>query len=617
SRQKFDKLGISYESSKASYFLARAEASLENPTSAIKALDRALEGFTAEKNAGFVGACYLLRAQLSDDPKRIAGNLARARRGFSKAQLPLWEAIADLHLAASSTRNQAALNRLNKSGAVKRVPHLYAWWQTVLGDRAALKGSHTSAVGHWTRAANRLDTVRAQLPPVEMRSHFGRQESSPHRKLIESTASADPMTAAVWAERYQTAGVWAPVNPVLISDTARRRVEQSLNELAAQVASYSRALPGDSGERGGFSPQAQVTVHRLQQKVRRELAALERTDGRIDEVAELKDKFGNMSQDMPMVQFHLGDSALYAFVHINGKTRCCKYTDGKQKISRTVRQWRFLLERELLTHHLKSVSDIESEERFFRSVGEWLWAPLEIPASAPRVLVIPQGDLANIPWEALIVDSVELGQHHHFTVTPSLRHFARANRIESDSSEVEVFVGESSNLPAVTLELNALLASCGKSGHLHEPASRGTWPTTGTARLWHFAGHSQLRADNPFYSYLSLSDGPLFAADFRIRDVRVGLVTLAACRSGEQVALSGEESTGLVRSLLEMGARNVIAGRWPVSDISTAIWMSRFYGAFFEGESIAEAARLASQQVREKYPSAYHWAAFSVFGAGT
>ncbi len=394
-------------------------------------------------------------------------------------------------------------------------------------------------------------------------------------------------------------------------------MEQSLNELAAQVAAYSRALPRDTGERGSFGPQSQVAVNRLQQRVCRELAEIEQGNGRVDEVAALQRTFKDISKTMPIVQFHFGDSSLYAFVHVNGTVKVCKFPEGPQRLARAIRQWRFLLERELLTHHLKDSSDIESERRFFRAVGEWLWAPLDIPTSASQILVIPQGDLANLPWEALMVDNVELGKHHRFIVTPSLRHFVHANDIETTSSDVEVFVGESADLPAVAIELNALLASCGKSGHLHEPASRSGWPLAGAARLWHFAGHAQLRADNPFYSYLSLSDGPLFAADFRIRDVKVGLVTLAACRSGEQVALSGEESTGLVRSLLEMGARNVIAGRWPVSDISTAIWMSRFYRAFFDGDSIATAARLASQQVREKYPSAYHWAAFSVFGAGS
>jgi len=141
-------------------------------------------------------------------------------------------------------------------------------------------------------------------------------------------------------------------------------------------------------------------------------------------------------------------------------------------------------------------------------------------------------------------------------------------------------------------------------------------PVAGRAHLWHFTGHAELRSDNPFYSYLMLEDGPLFAADFRLKQCRVNLVTLAACRSGEQIAMPGDEATGLVRSLLEMGARNVVAGLWPVFDKSTALWMNSFYSRYFNGSDILDAHHAASMATRKKFPSAYHWAAFSVFGAG-
>lgn len=112
-----------------------------------------------------------------------------------------------------------------------------------------------------------------------------------------------------------------------------------------------------------------------------------------------------------------------------------------------------------------------------------------------------------------------------------------------------------------------------------------------------------------------MKDGPLFAADFRLMRNRVGLVTLAACRTGQQMYLPGEEATGLVRSLLEMGARSVIASYWAVVDSSTAHWMREFYGRYLEGLSLEESMRQAMTSVRKKYPSAYHWAAFSLYGA--
>jgi CHAT domain-containing protein len=180
---------------------------------------------------------------------------------------------------------------------------------------------------------------------------------------------------------------------------------------------------------------------------------------------------------------------------------------------------------------------------------------------------------------------------------------------------VQFFRSDNGTLPNTEAEASILRSLAGDALTEHCPSRRADWPTEGESRVWHFAGHAVMRQDNPFYSYLLQSDGPLFAADFRMRRCRVDLATLAACRTGEQVAVPGDESTGLVRSLLEMGARNVIAGRWPVSDESTSHWMTEFYRRYLRDNDLFTAAREATLEVREKRPSAFHWAAFAVFGA--
>lgn len=214
------------------------------------------------------------------------------------------------------------------------------------------------------------------------------------------------------------------------------------------------------------------------------------------------------------------------------------------------------------------------------------------------------------------MDDQPLLQEYDFILAPSFRHFLAARQAKISSGRTQIFCGTTDGLPEVETELKSLARFASAPVEQYSPCRRHDWPAEGEAGVWHFAGHSQLRTDNPFYSYLLLEDGPLFAADFRLKNCRVNLVTLAACRSGEQVALPGEEATGLVRSLLEMGARNVIAGHWPVSDKATALWMDAFYTNYFSGLSILRSVRLAAERVRCQYGSAYYWGAFSVFGSG-
>ncbi len=324
----------------------------------------------------------------------------------------------------------------------------------------------------------------------------------------------------------------------------------------------------------------------------------------------------NESKRLPIIQFHLSEAEIISFVHYNGRARVVRIKDGRAWLKRVLQRWRFILEGEILAGHFGEPSDISVEQNLVAEMGEKLWRPLEIPAEANHVLIIPEGELANLPWKAMLIDGEPLLLRHHVVLSPSFRHYLAARKSHTRSREIRIYRGQADDLPAIDHELESFKRTVDKRVNYNYSTKRSDWPESGSASIWHYAGHAVLRDDNPFYSYLVLADGPLFAADFRLKQCRVNLVTLAACRSGEHVALPGEEATGLVRSLLEMGARNVIAGLWPVSDSATALWMEHFYENHLSGVTISESARSAALAVRESYPSSYHWGAFSIFGAG-
>ena len=613
----FDNLKIRYESSKAAFYRAKSARALGQKAEATRALKKAQKGFVQEKNDGFLAAAELLRLQTKSEPISAKKEFIKSQNKFKRSQLPLWEAICSIYLGSIKSFRKDALSRLQKNGAVRVVPHLFAQWQTLKGDQANDEGNLELAKNYWRIAANSLDRVRAQLPPVELRTNFGAADLSPHRRLISAESEMRPLHAAMWSERFKTAGVWSPIPGRPEKSSERTNVERSLVDLANRVSSYSRQIKGIAGERGNLAPQSQSRISDLQRKVRQELAAIENgTTGSWEDKDDLLRLFKKESALQPVVQFHVGNDDILAFVHSKGDTILRRFPDGRSRLARHLRQWRFLLEHELLQKHLGAKSEVAAEHKLFEKLGEWLWKPLELSTSQEKILVLPEGELANLPWQALIINGRPLAESHCFVVAPSLRHYRHAQKVRVSSNKVQVHVGVSEDLPQIRRELEMLSNLKEKQVEILNPSRRDNWPNDESAALWHYSGHAYLRSDNPFYSYLALSDGPLFAADFRLKNSRVELVTLAACRSGEQVALSGEEATGLVRSLLEMGARNVIAGHWPVADDSTALWMDQFYSLYFNNESLSKAAQNASLQVREKYPSAYHWSAFSIFGAG-
>ncbi len=616
--KKFAKLKLRYERVKASLFRGQAASALGLKREARTAMARARTGFTAEKNKGFTGVVHLLAADLAGrNQKSRLTEIKSARKHFAQAQLPLWEAVCDLHEAVDSKKAKKALERLAQNGAARNVPHLYALWQTAYGDFENAEGRPDAARRRWRQAAERIDSVRAQLPPLELRSAYGRIYSSPHLRLINSELEHDVSMAAIWSERYKTAGVWSPLRPMNADEPARRHVEESLDALAHQVVALAHHISPSTGERSLSPATINKAMTQLQKRVRNELIAAETAgDQSVTPVEKLLSNIETVSRRMPVVQFHIQNDEIIAFVHRSGETKLHRYHNGYVRLAGAMQRWRFILEGELLASYLGEKTDENIETAFWTELGEWLWTPLKIEHDCPRVLILPEGELANLPWQALIVDGRRLAERHHFILAPSLRHFLHAGSIRIGSDKIELFRGSDKNLPYSSHELKIFSRHAGDRAVIHNPIHRAGWPSHGEAQLWHFTGHAELRTDNPFYSYLVLEDGPLFAADFRLKQFHVGLVTLAACRSGEQVAMPGEESTGLVRSLLEMGARNVIASYWPVSDRTTAYWMKAFYDKFFNGINIQDAARYASNMVREQYPSAYHWAAFFISGAG-
>jgi len=607
------RLGLRYEEAKASFFRAKAAHAVGDSRDARVALKRAEENFRAEGNHGFLGATQLTNAQIGRSAGSKFGQLASARRRFARAQLPLWEAICDLQVLTVRPDDPKTRKRLRRNPAVKTVPHLYALWQTLMGDSYMNQGRLSLARQHWRKAATTLDAVRAKLPPVELQSAFMTGRSDPYLRLVHSLSHEDPAEAAAWSERHRTSGLWSLPSARTSGDDPRSRAEHGLSDLAQRVSVLSSRIADKSGLRATGIASTSREFKRLQRQIHLDmwaLAAEARPTGEalVTDLRQVADRY-------PIVQFHGDGPDLLAFVHIGAEVRCHRYTDGGQAIRRFQGCWQILLSRSLLNKSTPASADMAEEARLFSDLGSWLWSPLEISAQHDRVLVLPEGRLSNLPWQALLIDNQPLVERHSIVLAPSLRHHLRATATMSSSKRLEVFVGDTDGLPNCRGELQVFSERTGHEVLMHDPCSRCDWPDNGEALIWHFTGHARLRSDNPFYSSLELSDGPMFAADFRLKRNRVGLVTLAACRTGEHTYLPGEEASGLVRALLEMGARSVIASHWAVEDKATALWMREFYARYLTGVSLEDAMRQSALQVRERYISAHHWAAFSLFGA--
>jgi CHAT domain-containing protein len=109
------------------------------------------------------------------------------------------------------------------------------------------------------------------------------------------------------------------------------------------------------------------------------------------------------------------------------------------------------------------------------------------------------------------------------------------------------------------------------------------------AELAHLACHGTFRADNPSFSSLELSDGPLTVLDLENLGTAPGAVVLAACDSGMSEVLPGDELLGLTTALFALGTRAIVASVVAVPDAESAPLMTALHDRLAQGAPIGRA----------------------------
>ena len=263
------------------------------------------------------------------------------------------------------------------------------------------------------------------------------------------------------------------------------------------------------------------------------------------------------------------------------------------------------------------------------AVCDWAWhaamGPFiesylpRLPAPAggrpPRVVLVPMGDLARIPWQAARRPD---GTHAVQLVAISQAASARmlclsARRPAVPPSPVGLVVGDPDTTDPATgrsrgVELTAARLEAYAVRETFYPGARyvGRLPNSRTSRsgpgsaqqvrdwltagssgagtLLHLACHGVLEAAGAHArSYLLLADGEELSAEELIEHMArapggrgIGLVVLAACRTG--LSISGyDEAYSLGTAFLAGGADTVLSTQWSIPDDATSVLMFMFH----------------------------------------
>lgn len=253
--------------------------------------------------------------------------------------------------------------------------------------------------------------------------------------------------------------------------------------------------------------------------------------------------------------------------------------------------------------------DLPPEETLER-LHEVLIAP--VLASVPRLdtlLLLTEGRLARVPFAALkaagdtepLVTKIAIGFIPRLLVDladsgPSAKRSRHVLAVGVGARPSEPFE-HLTELPGVAVEIEHVLEAY-EDGHKllgAEASIEQLREKLASADVFHFAGHAVPHPEDPFLSFLLLTDGartvPLSGEDLGTWNLSaLQAIVLSACNSSETLH-NGLAPLGV--PLLEAGAGAVIGSPWPVDDDSAKIFTSFLHEEINKANSVIAAVQKA------------------------
>ncbi|MBN1349707.1 CHAT domain-containing protein [candidate division KSB1 bacterium] len=390
--------------------------------------------------------------------------------------------------------------------------------------------------------------------------------------------------------------------------------------------------------------------------------------------APASDLQSRLDDDSGMLEFFMGDSAIYVFVISKSQFDFIKLSKDTT-FARTI---------DLLVESLKKLDGAKYIRSSFE-IYTRLIHPLERQlAPIKKLIIIPHGILYKIPFEALLTKNPASAERNHFTKYPYLirrfevsYHYSatlyayslQKSRAGSVFAQTEfagfspVFSSETKNgtilastrsalasgdssevYRAITLDgkrFNELTYSeeevkqivrlfqkkkKAAAGYFHKDASEGTFKATvGSCNIVHIATHGIVNEEKPQLSGIIFSqpsdfdfveDGILYSGECYNLELNASLVVLSSCESGLGKLVRGEGLMALTRGFLYSGAANIVVSLWKVSDNHTSQLMVEFYKKLLAPESYSRALRDAKLQMIKKPDTAFpkSWSSFVLIG---
>jgi tetratricopeptide (TPR) repeat protein len=581
-----------------------------DPEAAETASTAAAQSFQRQGRRGWQARATLVRAEARLQAGAItATDLRDARRVCRtlERQGTLSYAVGAYliagRIAAGLGRRRDALAALSRATELaRRSPVLVRMRGSVAGAMAAaLTADDAGVLNFCRRGLSDLARHRTALPSVELRAlASGHGEELGQLGLEVMVRGGSPPRVLDWMERTRAAGllaIEAPGGTDVDDLEALRGIHAELNSLAAGARSVTLPEPLLARQKT-----IEDRIRRTSWQRRSESQAVTATI----RPARLRQLLAGRT----LVEYGNLGGTLIAVVVEPRRSRIVTLGPAAAVLDQ-VRTLFFALRRmtQPLPESSLDAARLSADLRLAR-LRTLLLEPLGVTAGA-ELVIVPVGDLHGIPWSALRDAPVSLAP------SASLWSRTRQAALAHPGGGATVLV-EGPNLAGATTEVRRLRALYPGATAISPPDSTAQTVLRHLdgAGLVHLACHGWLRSDNPLFSSLVLSDGPLTLRELQTSGVAPHRIVLASCQSGADVAYAGDEVLGFISSLLARGTAGVVASVAAIPDVAAVDLMSALHERIAAGKSLAHALFDARAALDTADPAAFvNWCTFSAYGA--
>ena len=537
--------------------------------------------------------------------------LRRLRRAaMTLQQLGLCANAVDAHLAAG--RAALALHRpadsrlhLTAAGGQSLLVRLRGRLASALLASAA--GASGEVLRHCSAGLTDLARHRAALPSVELRvlagGHGAELGQLGLRALLPTTAASRILH---WLERTRAASLLAVQPPAT-----------GVEDDVVVLRGVEHELRAARRERGEEPPELVARQRDLESRIRRRSWSREGNAGPahgIISAAELR----SLLDGEWLAEYAVVDDHIVAVVVMPRRTTLVEI-GPVHAVERETDAALFALRRMLRGGRFVEQAR-SAAQRALAALSELLLRPLGVPAEVPLV-VVPAGPLLRVPWSPLrdgpisVSPSATLWACGRRRVMPA----ASAGRDRAPVPGARAALVAGPGLPGAVEEIAALCAIYPGASALLPPDStvESAVDLIRRADLAHLACHGRLRSDNPLFSALELSDGPLTLYEMLARGVAPHRMVLAACDSGVEKSYQGDEVLGFVSATMAHGTAGLVASCIPMPDGASVSVMAALHEGLRRGGSLPAALHRARRTIdTDGVPGYVAWCGLTAYGAG-